>query len=231
MKHDECHGGRKGEGGACRHLARVELSDAGDGPAIVHDGGGAALCLAEDNVDEVLRVRNDANRLEIVEHHRGGGLGRPPAAGRLSSSSPSCRAALGPCGALANQPGKYDKEALRDRHSRCLQRAGCLQPASASYAVASTAETALSHEGCLQNHWRPIASSGLDCKGAAKCCVPCMHATAFPAKGLVLSDTVGRRCRGVTAKHSRRSQPWEHCVAANTSTYPQSSPSVVRQHT
>lgn len=45
-------------------LAHVEAADAGDGISLVHDSRGLALGLAQDDVDEVLRLRHHACRGE-----------------------------------------------------------------------------------------------------------------------------------------------------------------------
>ena len=51
-------------------LLHVELADARDVVALVHDGRRLALRLGEDDVDEVLAGRDDGDPLEVVD---GGG--------------------------------------------------------------------------------------------------------------------------------------------------------------
>lgn len=51
------------------HFARVEVTNAGDFVARVHDGGRLALGLGKRDVNEVTGVGHDHNRLEVVVRH------------------------------------------------------------------------------------------------------------------------------------------------------------------
>ena len=55
--------------GQTPYLASVKSANTHDGPAIVHDSRGSALCLREYDVDEVLCIRDHLDGFEVVQNH------------------------------------------------------------------------------------------------------------------------------------------------------------------